>query len=95
MIEYDKRKGWRGPLDNRKNKDWFNDLEKFNLEKTIGWQIAIVKRIDKFETVIQTSNKENGIINYEDINWTRKDFNQIFKINDLIYVKKFLMEYLV
>ena len=88
LIEYDKRKGWRGPLDNRKNKDWNKNLDKFNLEKTIGWEIAIVKRIDKFETVIQTSNKENGIISYEDINWTRKNFEQIFKINDLIYVEK-------
>ncbi len=88
LLEYDKRKGWRGPLDNVKNKDWNKNLDKFNLEKTIGWQIAIVKRIDKFETVIQTSNNENGIINYEDINWTRKNFDQIFKINDLIYVKK-------
>ena len=88
LLEYDKRKGWRGPLDNRKDKDWHKNLDKFNLEKIIDWQIAIVKRIDKFETVIQTSDKENGIISYEDINWTRKNFNQIFKINDLIYVKK-------
>ncbi len=88
LLEYDKRKGWRGPLDNRKNSDWYVDLNKFKLEKSIGWQIAIVKRIDKFETVIQTSNKENGIISYEDISWTRKNFNEIFKINDLIYVKK-------
>ncbi len=88
LLEYDKRNGWRGSLDNRKNKDWNKNLDKFNLEKTIGWDIAIVKRIDKFETVIQTSNNENGIISYEDINWTRKNFDQIFKINDLIYVKK-------
>ncbi len=88
LLEYDKRKGWRGPLDNRKDKNWHKNLDKFNLEKIIGWQIAIVKRIDKFETVIQTSNKENGIISYEDINWTRKNFDQIFKVNDLIYVKK-------
>ncbi len=88
LIEYDKRKGWRGPLDNRKNTEWNKDLEKFSLEKTIGWQIAIVKRIDKFETVIQTENEESGVISYEDINWTRKNFDQIFKINDLIYVKK-------
>ena len=66
-------------LDNRKNKDWYNDLDKFRLEKTIGWQIAIVKRIDKFETVIQTSNKENGIISYEDINWTRKILMKFLK----------------
>ncbi len=88
LLDYDKRKGWRGPITNRNNKNWEDDLEKFRLEKTIGWEIAIVKRIDKFETVIQTSNKENGIISFEDINWTRKNFNQIFKINDLIYVKK-------
>jgi len=88
LLEYDKRKGWRGPLDNRKDKNWDKNLDKFNLEKIIGWQIAIVKRIDKFETVIQTSNKENGIISYEDIDWTRKNFDQIFKVNDLIYVKK-------
>ncbi len=88
LLEYDKRKGWRGPLDNRNNKDWYKNLDKFNLEKSIGWQIAIVKRIDKFETVIQTSNKEKGIISYEDINWTRKNFDQILKINDLIYVEK-------
>ena len=88
LIEYDKRKGWRGPIDNRTHKDWFKDLDKFKLENTIDWQIAIVKRIDKFETVIETSNNQNGIISLEDINWTRKDFNQIFKLNDLIYVKK-------
>ena len=88
LLEYDKRKGWRGPLQNRKYKDWYKNLEKFSLEKTIGWEIAIVKRIDKFETVIETANKENGIISYEDINWTRKNFSQIFKVNDLIYVKK-------
>ncbi len=88
LLEYDKRMGWRGPLDNRDYKDWNKNLDKFKLEKTIGWQIAIVKRIDKFETVIQTSNKENGVISYEDINWTRKNFEEIFKINDLIYVEK-------
>ncbi len=88
LLDYDKRKGWRGPLDNRTSKDWYKNLDKFNLEKTIGWKVAIVKRIDKFETVIQTSDKEIGIISYEDINWTRKNFEEIFKINDLIYVKK-------
>ncbi len=88
LLEYDKRKGWRGALDNRTNHDWYEDLNKFKLEKSIGWQIAIIKRIDKFETVIQTSNNENGIISYDDINWTRKNFNEIFKKNDLIYVKK-------
>ena len=86
---YDKRRGWRGPLLNRKiNNEWGKGLEKFNLEKSLGWEIAIVKRIDKFETVIQTKENKIGVINHEDIDWTRKNLNQIFKIGDIIYVKK-------
>ena len=89
LESYDKRRGWRGPLLNRKiNNEWRKGLEKFNLEKSLGWEIAIVKRIDKFETVIQTKENKIGIINHEDINWTRKNLNQIFKIGDIIYVKK-------
>ncbi len=89
LIKYDRRKGWRGPLINKKLDDnWRKNLKKFNLEKSIGWNIAIVKRIDKFETVIETTDKLNGIIKYEDINWTRKNFNQLFKIGDVVYVKK-------
>ena len=56
--------------------------KKYKLEDSINWEIAIVKRIDKFETVIETSDKEIGTISYEDINWTRKNFSEIFKINE-------------
>ena len=89
LENYDKRRGWRGPLLNKKiNSEWKKGLEKFNLEKSIGWELAIVKRVDKFEAVIETKRKKIGIINYEDINWTRKNLNQIFKAGDIIYVKK-------
>ena len=34
LISYDKRKGWRGPLTNKKyTTEWKNNLEKFKLEK--------------------------------------------------------------
>ena len=89
LERYDRRRGWRGAIANRKiNSDWKKGLEKFNLESSIEWEIAIVKRIDKFEAVIETANDKIGIIKYENINWTRKNLNQIFKIGDLIYVKK-------
>ena len=89
LESYDKRRGWRGPLLNKKiNTEWRKEIKKFNLEKSIGWEIAIVKRIDKFEVVIETSENKIGIINHEDVNWTRKNLNQIFKIGDIIYVKK-------
>ena len=55
LILYDKRKGWRGPLDNKNyKKDWFKDLEKFQLENSINWEIAIVKKINKFSAEIET-----------------------------------------
>ena len=89
LEEFDKRKGWRGPLSNiKKHKNWKNDLKKFYLEKSIGWELAVVKRIDKFETVIQTQNNESGTIDFNDIDWTRKDFKKIFQVGDIIYVKK-------
>ena len=89
LEKYDKRRGWRGPLLNKKlNNKWIEGLEKFSIEKSIGWEIAIVKRVDKFETVIETKNNKNGIIPHQDVRWTRKDFNQLFEIGDIIYVKK-------
>ena len=89
LQEFDRRKGWRGPLTNKKShKNWKKDLSKFYLENSLGWELAIVRRIDKFETVIETKRNEKGIINYNDIDWTRKDFKKLFKIGDIIYVKR-------
>ena len=48
LIEYDKRKGWRGPIKNVKfDKNWSKNLEQYELEKSINWKIAIVKKINK------------------------------------------------
>ena len=89
LQEFDKRKGWRGPLSNiKKYKNWKKDLKDLNLEKSLGWELAAVTRIDKFETVIKTQNDDNGTINFNDIDWTRKEFKKLFKIGDIIYVKK-------
>ncbi len=89
LQEFDKRKGWRGPLSNiKKYKNWKKDLKDLNLEKSFGWELAVVTRIDKFETVIKTQNDDNGTINFNDIDWTRKEFKKLFKIGDIIYVKK-------
>ena len=89
LEKYDKRRGWRGPLVNIiPNNSWHKKINKFKLEKSIGWKLAIIKRIDKFEVVIETAENEKGIINYEDINWTRKNFDQLFQIGDVIYVEK-------
>ena len=89
LISYDKRKGWRGALTNKKySKNWNNDLKKFNLEKSISWELAIVKKLNKFSAEIETEKKLNGKIKFEDISWTKKEFNKLLKIGDIIYVKR-------
>ena len=88
LISYDKRKGWRGAITNRKySKNWFKDLDKFYLEKSINWNLAIVKKINKFSVEIEINDKSEGSIQYQDISWTKKELNQLFKIGDIIYVK--------
>ena len=55
LISYDKRKGWRGPLKNTSYiQNWDKDLKKHELEKNINWELAIVKKINKFSVDIQT-----------------------------------------
>ena len=89
LIEYDKRKGWRGILINKPyNSNWFNNLEKYKLEKSIDWKIAIVKSVKKFSAEIETENNDKGIIEYKDISWTKKEFEELLKPGDIIYVKK-------
>ena len=88
LIEYDKRKGWRGSLTNiKKLEKWYKKVDKFRLEKSINWDLAIVKKIDKFSIVIETEYEKKGIIKYENISWIKKDFKEILKIGDIIYVE--------
>ena len=89
LVDYDRRKGWRGPINNKKlNNKWSENLDEYEIEKSINWKIAIVKKIDKFSAEIETRDKKKGIINYKDITWTKKEFDNLFKIGDIIYVKQ-------
>jgi len=89
LVDYDRRKGWRGPINNKKlNNKWTENLDEYEIEKSINWKIAIVKKINKFSAEIETRDKKKGIINYKDITWTKKEFDNLFKIGDIIYVKQ-------
>ena len=88
LISYDKRKGWRGPVSSSKNlDDWNNDLDKLRLENSINWDLAIIKKVNKFSVEIETEKKISGIVKYENITWVKKEFNEILKIGDIIYVE--------
>ena len=89
LIEYDKRKGWRGVLTNKiYTPDWFKGLEKYNLEKSIGWKVSIIKKVNQFSAEIETQDNLNGIIEYKNISWTKKEFDELFKSGDIVYLEK-------
>ena len=90
LIKYDRRKGWRGPIINIKySTDWLKKIDKkLKLEKSIEWQLAIVKKINQFSTIIETEDNLEGKIEYKDITWTKKEFEDLFQNGDVIYVKK-------
>ena len=89
LEQYDRRRGWRGSLINKKiSKNWNKNLDKFKLEESLGWEIAIIKKINKFEANIETENNIKGKIKFENLNWTRKNIDELFKVGDLVYVKK-------
>jgi penicillin-binding protein 1A len=90
LIAYDRRKGWRGPILNLEVEDkWFSKIKKKDkLEKSINWQLAIIKNVNQFNADIETEKKIEGTIRYKDISWTKKEFKDLFKIGDIVYVKK-------
>jgi penicillin-binding protein 1A len=89
LINYDKRKGWRGPLlRGEKITNWKNKLEKYRLERSINWDLAIIKKVNKFSIEIETENKSKGIVKYENISWIKKEFNEFSKVGDVIYVER-------
>ena len=83
LIAYDQRKGWRGPLTNLiYDNEWSQKVnKKYKLEKSIGWELGIIKKVNQFEAEVETLNKSTGTIRYKDITWTKKEFK------DIIYVK--------
>ncbi len=89
LISYDQRKGWRGPLTNKiYNDKWHEDLDKFKVENSINWKLAIIIKINKFSVDIETHDNIKGVIEYKSISWTKKEFNELFSTGDVVYVKK-------
>ncbi len=89
IEKYDRRKGWRGPIQNIdiSIKDWPSKIKLKKLEKTLNWKIARVTKIGISNFEIETSNGDIGFITNENIKWTGKK-NSSFEEGDIIYVKK-------
>ncbi len=91
IEEYDKRKGWRGPIANIfSDKNWKEILKKINLDKTLGWEVAQVLNVDGYTSEIKFINKQKkGQIFFENLKWTnKKSFDDLLENGDLIFLKK-------
>ena len=89
LIDFDKKKGWRKPLLNKKyNSNWSKNLEDYKLEDSIGWKLSIVKKVNQFSVEIQTVDKIEGIIEFSSIDWTKKNFKDFLNVGDIIYAEK-------
>ena len=88
LIEFDRRKGWRGPIKNIKyKKDWYKNFKDYQLENSFGWKLAIVKRLNKFSVAIETEDKDQGVIDYKNLSWTKKEIKNLLSKGDIIFVK--------
>ena len=90
IEDYDRRKGWRGPIKNISlpDKNW-RKLIKNDLEKKINWKIARIIKINDLKIKIETEDNEIGNINLSAQNWIKfSEKNKILKVGDIIYVKK-------
>jgi len=89
LQEYDKRHGWRGALTNVKSKNWQDNIQELISDRSLNWKLAKVIELNKLIAKIEIENKEIGYIDFKNVTWARKkSFEDLLKINDIIYVKK-------
>ncbi len=97
IEDYDKRRGWRGPITNKiKNKNWENKLAQFKLDPTLNWKFAEITSTNNNKItfkIINNKKKKNleGVLLLKDINWTirqKKSIPETHKVGDILFVKK-------
>ena len=95
LMDYDKRHGYRGPLDNVDDENWYEIILKKDLKPTL-FKLARIKKITSEKIYLENKNKDSFSINLNQNKWLRKyinnnyvgkkvsNFNDIFRINDVI-----------
>ena len=99
LLEYDKRNGYRGVIDNNSNKNWFN--QHIGKDQPHNFFLAKIIKLDELngEVDIEVLNGkgivQGSLLNF---NWARKSLgkgylgpkinnaNEVFNLNDIIHV---------
>ena len=95
IEQYDRRRGWRGPIVNKfKNKNWENKLKQYKLDPTLEWHFAEIIEIDPkgiiFKTLNEKQSEIKGRLKIENIKWVLKKRSVLekFSVGDIVFVKK-------
>ncbi len=91
IEEYDKRKGWRGPITNVfSDKNWKENLKKSNIDQTLGWKIGQILLVgDNYYEAKLVDQKNKIQIFFESLKWIKKkNLGEILEVGDLIFIKK-------
>ena len=90
IEEYDKRKGWRGPIVNIYNNENWKQILDINIDKTLKWEVGKILKVDGYNSDFELiNNKEKGKIYFKNLNWTKKkNFNELLEVGDLVFLKK-------
>ena len=75
-------------LNKKLTSNWSKNLKEYKLEKSIGWKLSIIKKINRFNAEIETIDGDEGVIEFSSIDWTKKNFDELFKVGDIVYVEK-------
>ena len=95
IEDYDRRKGWRGPITNKiRNKNWKTKVSQYKLDPTLNWKLAEIISLDDnyidFKIINEKKNFQGKLI-LENIKWTipkKKLIKDVYEIGDIIFVKK-------
>ena len=96
IEDYDKRRGWRGPITNKlKNINWEKTISKNKLDPTLNWNLAEIISLNdneiRFKLIDKREDKSEKILIYKNIKWTipkKKKIQEVHKIGDILFVKK-------
>ena len=96
IEDYDRRKGWRGPIVNKfKNDNWENKILQYKLDPTLNWKLAEIVSINdrtiEFKIIEKNKKNVNGILLLENIRWTiprNKLIKDSHEVGDILFIKK-------
>ena len=96
IEDYDKRRGWRGPITNKiKNKNWEKSIEQYKLDPTLNWKFAEIISLEgeniRFRIIDKKEEKVEATIISKNFKWTipnKKILKDIHEVGDIIFIKK-------